>query len=335
MVDPSEPDSVHAASDRPSDGGFLGSPPAEFSSSAAGETAYQPAVARVLPGDHPLTPTSDVVEEDVTAEHLEPAPTQRQPKKKAKKSKLSEPALWVIEIAAWIVGALVISTLLRVFVVQMFVVPSVSMDSTLKVNDRIAALKLAHYQRGDIVVFADPGDWLTTKAEPVGRIRHFFELIGVLASTDQQYLVKRIIGMPGDRVQCCTAGGHLWVNGQEIDESQYLNKQPGETDPLASTMTFDVTVPAGRVFVMGDNRGDSADSRFHLCQMTDDGLGMDAFVPETNIVGPVRAVVLPFQRMGHRATPVSVFANVPAPSGDPPAKPLVSVTGGWTQTCQS
>ena len=245
--------------------------------------------------------------------------------------RLNEPALWIIEIAVWVVAAIILSTLLRLFVFQMFLVPSTSMDDTLQKNDRIAALKVTHFQRGDIVVFADPGNWLGEPAQPVSKVHHFFEMIGLLASTDQQYLVKRVIGLPGDDVKCCSADGHLTVNGVELDESSYL------MDPSkpASGIEFEVVVPEGRVFVMGDNRYDSADSRYHLCQVTPQGLGMNGFVPEENIVGPVRAVILPFGRTGGRPVPTSVFSSVPSPQNAPPSRPFVNVTSGLADTCHS
>ena len=278
------------------------------------------------PGENPGS--SENPADDETATPAEGADGTA-PEKKRKG--LSEPALWAVEITAWVAAAIVLSTLLRLFVFQMFLVPSDSMDDTLQDGDRIAALKLADFQRGDIVVFSDPGGWLSTPAKPVSAFRRFFENIGVLASTDEQYLVKRVIGLPGDHVQCCSAAGRLIVNGVELDEGAYL-KEPSRP---ASGITFDIVVPAGRVFVMGDNRYHSADSRFHLCQMTADGLGMNAFVPEENIVGPVRAIVLPFKRTGHRPVPVEVFGPVPAPSGDPPATPSINVSGGLSETCHS
>jgi len=330
----------------PSSGGsFLGRPPSEM-------TAYQPAVVRTVPpaiAPEPAPVVAGAVEPG-KPDDAEPKAPEKPDKKgapgraetKDKKDpadseatggrrKLSEPVLWVMEVAIWVVAALIVSTLLRIFVVQLFVVPSSSMEDTLEKNDRIASLKYAHYQRGDIVVFVDPGEWLTEQPPPIGPVHHFLEKIGILASTDQQYLVKRVIGLPGDTVQCCTTTGALSVNGTPIDETAYL-KQP---DMPASAFQFTVTVPAGRVFVMGDNRNNSADSRFHLCAPDPAGFGMSAFVPEDKIIGPVRAVVLPFSRIGHKATPTSLFANVPPATGSPPNVGAVSVTGGPYGSCHS
>ena len=257
-----------------------------------------------------------------------------QPKDKQttkRKSRLPGPAQWAIEIAIWVVAALILSTLIRLFVVQLFVVPSGSMENTLLTGDRIAALKYAQFERGDIVVFEDPGGWLQEAPPSVSGVHRFLEKIGLLASTDQQYLVKRVVGLPGDRVACCS-NGHLTVNGVPIDESSYL-KDPTQA---ASAFQFDVTVPIGRIFVLGDNRGSSADSRWHLCEANDKGLGMNAFVPIQDVVGPVRAVVLPFSHMGHRATPESVFAQVPSGADPPPSVAKVTVgAGGPNGVCHS
>jgi len=252
-------------------------------------------------------------------------------KQKGRKSRLPGPAQWAIEIAIWVVAALILSTLIRLFVVQLFVVPSGSMENTLLTGDRIASLKYAQFERGDIVVFEDPGDWLQEPAPQISGVHRFFEKIGLLASTDQNYLVKRVIGLPGDRIVCCS-NGHLMVNGVPIDESSYL-KDPTQA---ASAFQFDVTVPVGRIFVLGDNRNSSADSRWHLCEANDKGLGMNAFVPIQNVVGPVRAVVLPFSRTGHRATPDSVFAQVPSGTDPPPSVAKVTVgAGGPNGVCHS
>jgi len=303
--------------------GFLGRPPTELTTRQP--VQFEPAAKLASLNDIPSR-----MAEMPAAETKPDEKAVNKPAKPGRRSKLPEPVLWVVEIAVWVVAALIVSTLLRILVVQLFVVPSSSMENTLQQNDRIAALKYAHFQRGDIVVFVDPGHWLTEPPPQISPIHRFFEKIGILASTDQQYLVKRVIGLPGDTVQCCS-DGKLTINGVPIDESTYL-KQP--TDP-ASAFQFSVTVPAGRIFVMGDNRNNSADSRYHLCADDPAGFGMGAFVPEDKVIGPVRAVVLPFDRLGHRATPKSLFANVPAASGSPPAVASVTVTGGPYGSCQS
>jgi len=181
------------------------------------------------------------------------------------------------------------------------------MENTLQTGDIIKVSEGTQFQRGDIVVFSDPGGWLAAPTSP-----------------DQQYLVKRVIGLPGDRVVCCS-NGHLTINGILIDENSYL-KEPSLP---ASAFQFDVTVPAGRFFVLGDNRNASADSRWHLCETSPDGLGMSGFIPMPDIVGPVQAVLSPLKNARSLATPTSVFAEVPSGVDPPPtvARVVVGVDG--------
>ena len=181
------------------------------------------------------------------------------------------------------------------------------------VGDMIAVTDDAKFQRGDIVVFSDPGGWLAAPAP-----------------TDQQYLIKRVIGLPGDRVVCCS-DGHLTINGTPIDESSYLE---APTNP-ASAFQFDVTVPAGRLFMLGDNRDSSADSRWHLCEFSADGLGMNGFVPFQNVLGRVRAVVSPPENARSLATPTSVFAQVPSGVDPPAAAKVIVGVGGPAGVCHN
>ncbi|MDR0989799.1 MAG: signal peptidase I, partial [Propionibacteriaceae bacterium] len=163
-----------------------------------------------------------------------------------------------------LVLAIVISTLIRTFCFEQFRVPTGSMEQTLEANDRIFVSKLSDYQRGDVVVFEDQLDWLTDSNEPTPWWRKPLELVGFLPNSSQQYLVKRLIGLPGDRVSCCSDRGKLEVNGYEIDEP-YLYRYPDGSQVAASDQSFDVVVPQGHFFVLGDHRNNSADSRYHLC----------------------------------------------------------------------
>ncbi len=202
-----------------------------------------------------------------------------------------------------IVGvALVLSVLVRTFVAQAFFVPSSSMEDTLRVQDRILASKVttrfSGVERGEVVVFTDPSDWLP---EPVpvdgvrGLIVDALTFVGLLPADTGEDLVKRVIGIEGDRVVCCDARGRIVLNGVGLDET-YL-KPGGGTDQVR----FDVTVPAASVFVMGDNRGDSADSRFHL----DENSGG---VPVGNVVGRVVAVIWPVEHWSTQPIP-DIFAD--------------------------
>ncbi len=178
-------------------------------------------------------------------------------------------------LAIVLVTALVLTLALlvsvRAFVVQIFFVPSNSMASTLQPGDRILVNKLAYrfdpIERGDIVVFDGRTSWnLGVGAQSSG----------VAADTDY---VKRVIGLPGDRVACCDREGRLTVNGVPVDEPYLF---PGDA---ASVDAFDIRVPPDRVWVMGDHRAASADSRAHI---GDPGGGA---IPVDSIIGRVTAVI--------------------------------------------
>jgi len=204
-------------------------------------------------------------------------------------------------------------------------VPSGSMENTLLKGDRIVAVEAAGYHRGDIVVFKDPGGWLPESgAKQIGPVRHVLETLRLLPMSGTEHLVKRLIGLPGDHVQCCDSLGQVMVNGHSLDERAYLYSADGLTTNYPSRIPFDVWVPAGRVFVMGDHRDESADSRYHLCDTSTSPPGLVGFVPVEDIVGPVKAIALPIKRIQSFVIPAT-FTGVPDhPDGSPPAKPVVS-----------
>src|SRR5690625_3031376 len=181
--------------------------------------------------------------------------------------------------------ALTLSFIVKTFLVQAFFIPSESMEDTLLVGDRVVVSKLSpapfDIDRGDIVVFDDPGDWLdpspeTDRGAVLNAVRDGLMFVGLLPDTSEGHLIKRVIGLPGDKVQCCDGEGRLLVNGEPIDEEVYLKPGKG-TDQ----QEFSITVPEGRLWVMGDNRGDSSDSRFH----DPAGDGSDGSVPIDLVVG--------------------------------------------------
>ncbi len=228
----------------------------------------------------------------------------------------------VREFIIIVVVALVVATLLKTFVAQMFVIPSESMENTLEINDRVVAVKMIHYQRGDIVVFEDDLGWLPAAPEP-STIQKALEFVGVLPAGGNQYLVKRLIGLPGDHVACCSPSGRVTVNGVALDEGSYLYPNVDGTTVKPSDAAFDVVVPAGRMFVMGDHRNKSADSRYHLCDTSFGTKGLAAFPTLASIQGPVRANAFPFDRMRTFSVP-STFADIPAATGAPPALPQIN-----------
>ncbi|MGA9748159.1 MAG: signal peptidase I [Nocardioides sp.] len=195
--------------------------------------------------------------------------------------------LWQ-ETGLLVVVALVLAVLIKALFMQAFYIPSGSMNDTLVLDDRILVQKVSYWgggdpQRGDVVVFADPGGWLgagvgSTAANPLTRA---LEIFGLYPTGG--HLVKRVIGVGGDVVECCDDQGRLMVNDVPLNEGAYL--ADGQTP---STIQFKVEVRDSYLWVQGDNRSNSADSRVH---MGDPGGGQ---VPVDDVVGKVFSVVWPF-----------------------------------------
>jgi signal peptidase I len=212
----------------------------------------------------------------------------------------------VREVVLVLVIALGLSLLIKTLLVQAFFIPSESMENTLLPGDRVLVSKLTpgpfDLKRGDVVVFADPGGWLPPAPEASeGTIRHGLRsglmFVGLLPADSDEHLIKRLIGLPGDKVACCDAKGRLTVNGAPINEP-YLYPGDDPSDP------FSVTVPAGRLWMMGDHRSDSEDSRYH--PTLDHG-----FVPIDDVVGKAFIKVWPLSRFGLLRNPSSSFQAVP------------------------
>ncbi len=217
--------------------------------------------------------------------HDSPSAPPRRPRKRS----------FVREAPVLLVVALTLSLLLKAFIVQAFYIPSGSMENTLQVGDRVLVNKLIYdirdVRRGEIVVFngvdsftpevppQPEGDALTKLRRAVGAA------VGV-APPDERDFIKRVIGIPGDRVRCCDRAGRVTVNGVPLAEDFLF---PGDRP---SEMPFDVRVPPGRLWVMGDHRSRSADSRVHV---GDPGGGM---VPIDRVIGRAFVVVWPLERWG-------------------------------------
>ncbi|MHA6763107.1 signal peptidase I [Streptacidiphilus sp. PAMC 29251] len=216
------------------------------------------------------------------------------------------------EIPLIIVVALAITLMLQTFLVQVFSIPSGSMQTTIAIGDRVVVNKLSPWfgskpQRGDVVVFNDPDDWL--KGDPVptsgpvlGAIKSAFTFVGLLPS--DRDLIKRVIGVPGDTVACCDSKGRLLLNGKPLDEPYVFAGNP------PSRIPFNVTVPPGKLWVMGDHRDVSADSRYHMGDAT------GGFVPEKDVVGRAVAVIWPvshWSTLPSQSTPAAAAGTGAAP----------------------
>lgn len=234
---------------------------------------------------------------------------------------------FVRELIIVVIGAVVVSSLLRAFVGQMFIIPSQSMENTLLVGDRVVVEKLTKFQRGDVVVFSDPGGWLEEDPADPGPWDKALEFIGLPTKSTPGHLIKRVIGMPGDKVVCCTAKGRITVNGYPLNENGYLYTDPDDDQVNPSDIKFEVVVPKDRIFVMGDHRDLSADSRCHLADLsTTQARGQVAFVPMSLVVGPAFAIAAPLDRAGRLRRPAT-FDNVPDPPEPAPARAVIKPAG--------
>ena len=198
------------------------------------------------------------------------------------------------ELPILIVVALVVSLFIKSFLVQFFYIPSGSMENTLQIQDRVAVNKVPfisdNIKRGDVVVFRDPNNWLPENLEDssnslTSKAKSLLVTVGVLPNPAKQYLVKRVVGVAGDRIVCCGDSGKLSINGVEVTEP-YIYGGDAPSD-----MKFDVTVPEGKLWVMGDHRGASADSRYHQDDIN------SGFVPLKTVSGRVVAVIWPFKNV--------------------------------------
>jgi signal peptidase I len=194
-------------------------------------------------------------------------------------------------------AALLISFLIKTFLIRSFYIPSGSMEDTLLKNDRIIVNQLEPrfipIEHGDVVVFRDPGGWLpptpVIEQNPiVAAVDAVLAFVGLSAPDSNEHLIKRVIGLPGDHVVCCNDFGQITVNGTPLEEP-YLKLPEGVTKVTRDD--FDVTVPEGSLWVMGDNRYNSADSSYH--HKASPGF---EYVPIDNVVGRALLISWPFDR---------------------------------------
>ncbi|MGF1647764.1 MAG: signal peptidase I [Kineosporiaceae bacterium] len=209
------------------------------------------------------------------------------------------------EVLGTVAIALGIAIVIKTFLIQPFFIPSQSMENTLLIGDRVLVSKLEpgpfELNRGDVAVFVDPGGWLTTETPEPSLVTRALTFVGLLPANSGEHLIKRVVGLPGDTVRCCDPEGRLLVNNQPLDESEYLF--PGDSP---SILEFEVVVPEGTVWVMGDHRSVSEDSRYHDV----DGDFTAGAVPIDNVVGRAVLVMWPLARLDWLGTPDDVFDGV-------------------------
>ncbi len=223
---------------------------------------------------------------------------------------------FVRDLVVIVVVAVLASFLIKTFLIRSFYIPSASMQNTLQVGDRILVNELVPglipLQRGDVVVFTDPGGWLhndpvAPPTNPVSAAGEWvLSLVGLSTQDANDHLVKRVIGLPGDHVTCCNALGQMSVDGSPLQEP-YAVLQPGSS--AVSGTAFDITVPKGRLWVMGDNRYDSADSRYNRDTRS------KGYVPVSDVVGRAFVVSWPVSHWSWLSDYPSTFDGVRSTGG--------------------
>jgi len=242
----------------------------------------------------------------------------------------AEMPLWQ-ELPLLLIVAFCLAVLIRTFLVQAFFIPSGSMENTLLVGDRVLVNKVVYDMRdpvrGEIVVFRGTDKWAPEVTEPISQSfgaklgRTIGDLVGVSRPGERDF-IKRVIGLPGDKVACCDAQGRITVNGVAIDEPYVQENSPLDAPPNPTQCTSrrfaEVTVPAGDMFVMGDHRLVSQDAR---CQGP---------VPIDNIIGRAFVVVWPSSRFAGLSVPEnwkSYAADHPTALGAQPMQAPDPATG--------
>jgi len=229
-----------------------------------------------------------------------------------RRSKTRGVKLFIRDIVLIVVAAIIISVGIKAFLIRSFYIPSGSMENTLQINDRIIVNelvpRLVPLQHGDVVVFKDPGGWLLPQPAVqqngfVAGVDWVLSVVGLSAPDSNDHLVKRVIGLPGDTVACCNAFGQMTVNGIPLVEP-YLKLQNGETKVAAND--FSVTVPKNSLWVMGDNRYNSRDSRANANTPT------KGFVPMDDVVGRAFLISWPSSHWTWLDDYPNVFSGVSA-----------------------
>ena len=274
-----------------------------------------------LPDDKPLvsTPLDDAAAGSADRADKASGPGTAKPDSKEGEpgSEKKDGSFWR-ELPVLVGIALVLALIIKAFAVQAFYIPSASMENTLKIGDRVLVNKIVYHtrdiERGDTVVFSGLDSWdpevnYSEPSNPISKALHAVGGAFGLVPGEKDY-IKRVIGVPGDRVRCCDAQGRITVNDTPIRETSYLfpgNKPSGQP--------FSVEVPPGRLWVMGDHRDVSYDSRGHL---GDPGSGT---IPEDRVIGRAFVVVWPLSRIKTLPIP-DTFAQPGLAAAVLPAAPL-------------
>jgi signal peptidase I len=223
------------------------------------------------------------------------------PPEKEEPHKKDTPGRAIRETVLLLGFAILLALVVKTFFIQSFYIPSESMEPGLIVNDRILVQKPSYWagepRRGDVIVFDDPGDWLDglQNPQPQNLLAKGLSKIGLYPTGG--HLVKRVIGVEGDVIVCCDEQGRLSVNGLAIDESGYLLPQKSKkkcNGPMIRSCSWTAgPVPEDSLFVMGDNRANSADSSVHICRKRDDCDPQEGYVGIDLVVGKVFALAWP------------------------------------------
>ncbi len=291
---------------------------ASAEASTASTGASESAAAKNTEGEK-TTDKENAADVETTKDFSEMIPKERRKAKRAEQAELTYSQaqeegrlgewIWVQarEGGTVILYALVIAFLVKTFLLRGFYIPSGSMEQTLQVNDRVfinvAGSYFSEPKRGDVIVFKDSQGWIPSTQKTSSPLKDGLSFVGILPDTSSNFLVKRVIGTPGDVVES-DGNGKVKVNGVEITEP-YL--YPGNPP---SEVPFKVTVPAGKYFVMGDHRSNSADSRYHISDGT-------AFISKDDVQGNVFVVAWPLNHFGLLQDQSSVFSSIPAPTSTP------------------
>lgn len=291
---------------------------ASAEASTASTGASESAAAKNTEGEE-AADKENAADVETTKDFSEMTPKERRKAKRAEQAELTYSQaqeegrlgewFWVQarEGGTVILYALVIAFLVKTFLLRGFYIPSGSMEQTLQVNDRVfinvAGSYFSEPKRGDVIVFKDSQGWIPSTQKTSSPLKDALSFAGILPDTSSNFLVKRVIGTPGDVVES-DGTGKIKVNGVEITEP-YL--YPGNPP---SEVPFKVTVPAGKYFVMGDHRSNSADSRYHISDGT-------AFISKDDVQGNVFVVAWPLNHFGLLQDQSSVFSSIPEPTSTP------------------